>query len=89
MCCSTGDYTGREWGDRRELVRTIRFGSYNIHNSRNGGLESELRGMYQADIDLGVFQDTKATVWIYARESGGYWFMVNEALPYYTTRQST
>ena len=34
----------------------IRFGTYNIRNGRNGGLESALRGMSQANIDLGIFQ---------------------------------
>ena len=34
----------------------IRFSTYNIRNGRNGGLESELRGMAQANIDLGIFQ---------------------------------
>ena len=33
----------------------IKFGTYNIRNGRNGGLESALRGMAQANIDLGVF----------------------------------
>ena len=34
----------------------IHLGSYNIQNGRNGGLESELCGMYQANIDLGILQ---------------------------------
>ena len=36
----------------------IRFVSYNILNFQNGGLESALRGMYQANLDLGVLQET-------------------------------
>ena len=39
----------------------IRFGTYNICNGRNGGLESELRGMSQVNMDLGIFQETKIT----------------------------
>ena len=39
----------------------IKFGTYNIRNGRNRGLESALRGMAQANIDLGVFQETKCT----------------------------
>ena len=39
---------------------TIRFGTYNICNSRNGGLESVLRVMSQANMDLGIFQETKS-----------------------------
>ena len=37
----------------------IRFGTYNICNGRNGGLELALRGMTQANIDLGIFQEKK------------------------------
>ena len=43
----------------------IKFGTYNIRNGRNGGLESALRVMAQANIDLGVFQETKCTDGIY------------------------
>ena len=39
----TGDYTGG-----------VRFGTYNIRNRRNGGLKLALRGMSQADMDLGI-----------------------------------
>ena len=46
MCRSTGRST-------RGTV-PIRFGTYNIRNGRNGGLESALRGMSQANMDLGV-----------------------------------
>ena len=35
-------------------------------------MESALRGMAQANIDLGVFQETKCTDGIYTRESAGY-----------------
>ena len=50
----------------------IRFGTYNIRNGRNGGLESALRGMSQAKMDLGIFQETKLTDGIYTRRSAGY-----------------
>ena len=50
----------------------IRFGTYNIRNGRNGGLESALRGMDQANMDLGIFQEKKCTNGIYTRESAGY-----------------
>ena len=33
----------------------IIFGAYNIRNRRNGGLESAIRGMSQANMDLGIF----------------------------------
>ena len=45
----------------------IRFGTYNIRNGWNGGLESSLRGMSQANVDVGVFQDTKLTEGICSR----------------------
>ena len=48
MCRSTGIRT-------RGAVH-ISFGTYNIHNGRNGGLESALRGLYQANMDLVIFR---------------------------------
>ena len=59
-------------------VRPIRFGLYNIRNSRNGGLEFALRGMSQANMDLGIFQGTKITKFIYTRESSGYKVVATE-----------
>ena len=53
-------------------VHPIRFGAYNIHGGRTGELDSALRGMFQANIDMGIFQETKVTAGIYMRESSGY-----------------
>ena len=53
-------------------VRTILFGSYNICNGRNGGLEYVLRGMTQANMDPGVLQETKFTRGVFTQESVGY-----------------
>ena len=39
----------------------IIFGTYNIRNGGKGGLESALRGMSQANMDLGILQETKIT----------------------------
>ena len=64
MCRSTGIPT-------RGTV-PIRFGTYNIHNGRNGGLESALRGMSQANTDLDIFQEKKVTDGIYTRGLAGY-----------------
>ena len=50
----------------------IRFVTYNIRNGRNGVLGSALRGMFQANMDLGIFQETKCTDGIYTRASAGY-----------------
>ena len=44
----------------------IRFGTYNIQNGRNGGLKAALREMSQANMDLGIFQETKLTDGIYS-----------------------
>ena len=51
---------------------TIWFGTYNICNGRNGGLESALRGMSQANMDLGIFQETNVTGRLYTNVSTGY-----------------
>ena len=50
----------------------IRFGTYNIRNGRNGGLEAALWGMSQANMDLGILQETKLTGGIYTRGLAGY-----------------
>ena len=59
---------------------SIIFGTYNIRNDRNGGLELALRGMAQANMDLGIFQETKCTEGIYTRESAGYSVVATDAL---------
>ena len=50
----------------------IRFGTYNIRNERNRGLELALRGMSQAIMYLGIFQETKVIIGVYTRGSDGY-----------------
>ena len=58
----------------QELVRPtrlIRFGTYNIWNGQNRGLESALHGMSQANMELGVFQETNLTNPFYTCESSG------------------
>ena len=72
MCHSTGSSTSGKV--------SIRFGTYNIHNGRNGGLEAALRGMSQANIDLGILQETKITDGIYTRGSAGYSVIATDAL---------
>ena len=37
----------------------IRFGTYNIRNGCNGGLESALRRVSQANMDLGIFKEKR------------------------------
>ena len=50
----------------------IRFGTYNIRNGRKGGLEAALRGMSQANMDLGILQETKLTDGVYTCGLAGY-----------------
>ena len=69
----------RTRGSTKEEV-PIKFGTYNIRNGRNGGLESALRGMDQSNIDLCVFQETKCTDGMYTRKSAGYRFVATDAL---------
>ena len=64
---------------RQEAVCTIFFGLYNNHNIHNGGLESALSGMSQANINLGFFQEKKVVRGIDARELGVYWVAATEA----------
>ena len=65
-------------GSTKEEV-PIKFSTYNIRNGRNRGLKSALRGMAQANIDLGVFQETKCTNRIYTRELAGYRVVATDA----------
>ena len=57
----------------------IRFGTYNIRNGRNGGLGAALRGMSQANMDLGILQETKLTDGVYTRRSAGYSVIATDA----------
>ena len=50
----------------------IKFGTYNIRNGRNGRLEAALRGMDQANLDMGILQETKLADGVYTRASAGY-----------------
>ena len=71
MCISTrGPTSGK---------MPIRFGTYNIRNGRNRGLEAALRGMSQANMDLGILQETKLTDGIYTRRSAGYSVVATDA----------
>ena len=82
MCRHTGFYTGggRDEGqEQARLDRPIRFGTYNIRNGRNRGLEYALRGMYQANMNLGVLQETKLKKCIYTRDSSSYKVVATDA----------
>ena len=57
----------------------IRFGTNNIRNGRNGRLDAALRGMSQANIDLGILKETKLTDGIYTRRLSGYSIVATDA----------
>ena len=75
----------RWWGTRWSTGRPtgegvlIRFGTYNIRNGRNGGLESALWGVAQANMYLGMFQETKCMDDIYTCKSAGYSVIATDA----------
>ena len=80
VCARVQEVIRGEVGEsyRWRQVRSV-FGTYNIRNGRKGGLESALRGMSQANVDLGIFQEKKVTTGIYTRESSGYRVVALEA----------
>ena len=82
MCGIIGRATVRgergEGGD--ELQTLICFGSYDIYNGRNGGLQSVLRGMAQYNLYLGVLLETKLIDGAFTRGSGGYSVVATYAL---------
>ena len=58
----------------------IKFGTYNIRNGQNGGLQAALREMDQANLDMGILQETKITDGVYTRASAGYRVVATDAL---------
>ena len=55
------------------------IGTYNICNGRKEALEAAHRGMSQANMDLGILQETKLTDGIYTRGSASYSVIVTDA----------
>ena len=47
--------------------------------AKRGGLEAALRGVSQANMDLGILQETKLTDGVYTRGSAGYKVIVTDA----------
>ena len=81
-----GKRKGNRWwgalkstGDSTKEEVPIRFGTYNIRDGRNRGLDSALRVMSQPNMDLGIFQEKKCTDGIYTRESAGYRVVATDA----------
>ena len=81
----SGEKENRWWGPLRcnrgstEEEVPIKSGTYNIRNGRNGGLETAIRGMEQANLDMGIMQDTKITDGVYTRASAGYRVVATDA----------
>ena len=76
------DTATRRGGQGEGGVKTwtpLRFGLYNIRNSRKGGLTLALRGMAQANLDLGVLQEIKITNGVYTCGSDVYSVVAMEA----------
>ena len=71
MCIRTGHPTSGKV--------PIRFGTHNIRNGHNGRLEAAVRGVSQANMNLGILQETKLTDGIYARLSAGYSVVATDA----------
>ena len=72
MCKGAGGHTGRGrgWmGGDGKIV--IFFGTYNIRSGRNCGIKYVLRVMSQANLDMGVFQETKVIDKIHTRTLAG------------------
>ena len=57
----------------------IRFGSYNIQNGRNVGLELALHRMDQDSIDLGIIQEMNIKSGFYMRASSGFCMVEKDA----------
>ena len=83
-------------GFRRLTEKLIRFGTFNIRNGQNGGLELALFYMEQGQVDCGAFQETNPTKVVYAQESGGFLVVAMEApsahrdgVRIFTARRST
>ena len=80
-----GKKKNRWWGalkrskDPTEEEVPIKFGTYNIRNGQNRGLEAALRGMEQANLDMGILQETKITDGVYNRVSAGYRVVATDA----------
>ena len=70
-------------GRRRGAEKTIRCRLYNISNGKNLGLESVLCGMAQNNMDRRIYQETKVTEGICARDLKGYHVLAADALSRY------
>ena len=64
----------------------IKFGTYNIRKGRNRGLQSALREISQANMDLGILQGKKLTDGVYNHRSDKYSIVATDALSRHCVR---
>ena len=62
-----------------DLSPSIAVAKFNIRCGRAGGLESALRAMEAANVDVGILTETKLTGGIYTRFSSGYQVLATDA----------
>ena len=67
-------------GVRQGMEKMVKFGTFNIWNIQNGGIESALRSLAQGRADCGILLETKITDGVYTQESSGFWVMMTAAL---------
>ena len=60
-------------------VLSVEMVSGDIRNGRNRGLEAALRVMDQANLDMGILQETKITDGVYTRASARYRVVATDA----------
>ena len=63
---------GKKLIKEKETTASIRFGSYNICNGCNGGLELALHRIVQVNMDMGVFHKTNSMGVICMQKPSGY-----------------
>jgi exonuclease III len=59
---------------------TFSVATWNIRSGRNGGLESALRALEQANVDLAFLTEAKLTGGIHARRGNGYDVIATNAM---------
>ena len=62
----------------RQKVEVVRFGTHNIQIIRHGCIELALRGIDQANVDLGLLQGAKINVVVYVRDSADFCIIVSD-----------
>ena len=61
------------------MENIIRFRYYSIRNGSSAGINASLQGMYYANLDLGVFQETKVVNGFHTQKLVGYRVLLADA----------